>query len=162
MRNALQFRMDPSAELQDRLERTGVKIVPPDGRERRHAEPTDARNLASLHCKLDRTTALVAKDQFDSCTEQVADRKRMLGHRARYASCAKQRLPLKQIRKSINAGCPGNTADADDRLHIADPGEFRGVEFGSATAQQGLERNRVNKGREHAAVARRDIVKPIG
>src|SRR5258708_5433373 len=104
MRDALQFRTHTTAELQDRLEGTRIKIFLPGRYECRHAQRTDTRNLSALHCKLDRACTLIARDEADFRTQQVTQRKRMLGDRARSPGCAKQRLSLKQIRETINTG----------------------------------------------------------
>ena len=55
-----------------------------------------------------------------------------------------------------------DAADADHRVHVADPVELGGVEPASALAEQRFKQRGMGEVRDHRAVLRRHIVGPVG
>ncbi len=69
---------------------------------------------------------------------------------------------LQHVLELRDAGGLGDAADRDALLHVADPGEFGGLEARRVVTHQRLERDGVHEGGHHRAVLRRDVVEPVG
>ncbi len=155
--------MAVTAKLDQDLEAPGVQVVLPFRLQRRDRDSADALQLAAHQCELDPRRPLVALNELDLDAEQPPQRSRKLGQRSAGAGAAGSDDYLfgEQVIELGDAGMIPYPAHADDRVHVADPGELRGIEAPGRLAKQRLEGGGVSEVCDHGAVLRGHIVEPV-